>query len=47
MPTRLAPRDEDNIALARVDIVVLEDEELVHAILLEGRDLDDGADGSH
>lgn len=47
MSATLAARDEDNVALARVGIVVLEDEELVDAVLLESRDLDDGADGPY
>lgn len=36
--------DEDDIALSGPDIVAFEEEELVHAVVLEGRDLDDGAD---
>ena len=39
-----APRDEDDIALAGVDVLVLEDEELVDSVLLEGGDLDYHAD---
>lgn len=40
----LASRDEHDIALAGVDILVLKDEELVDSILLEGSHLDYHAD---
>lgn len=45
MPGTLAAGDEDDIALRGADIVALEEEELVDAVVLKGRDLDDGADG--
>jgi hypothetical protein len=44
MTTALAPSDKNDIPLARVDVFVLQDEELVDAILLEGGDLDYYAD---
>lgn len=44
MAAALASGDKDDIALARVDIVVLQNEELVDAVLLERRDLDDDSD---
>ena len=44
MEGALAPRHEDDIALARIGVIVLEKEELVDAVLLQGRDLDDVAD---
>lgn len=46
MPGTLPAGDEDDIALRGADIVALEEEELVDAVVLEGRDLDDGADGA-
>lgn len=36
----LSPNEENNISLRRVDVVVLEEERLVNAILLQGRELD-------
>lgn len=42
----LSPGDKDDVVLARVDIVVLENEELVDTVLLESGDLDDAADGA-
>lgn len=46
MPAALSSGDKDDIALARIHIIVLEDEELVDAVLLQCGDLDDGADGA-
>jgi len=44
---RILPSDEENnIPLAGVDIVVLEEEELVHAVFLERAELDEQADGA-
>jgi len=40
MTAALSSGDEDYITLARIDIVVLENEEPVNAILLKGGDLD-------
>lgn len=37
---RLAPRNEDDIALARVGVVVLEEEKVVDAVIAQGRGLD-------
>ena len=37
----LASRQEDDIALARVDIVVLEEEDLVDSVFLECAELDE------
>lgn len=42
----LAPGDEDHTSLARIDIVVLQDEELIHAILLQRCNLDNGSYGA-
>jgi hypothetical protein len=36
----LSSNEKDDVALRRVDIVVLEEERLVHAILLQRRKLD-------
>lgn len=47
MPSTLAAGNEDDIALAGVDIVVFEDEELVDAVFLELRDLHNRADRAH
>lgn len=44
MSGTLPAGDEDDIALSGPDIVALEEEELVDAVVLEGRDLDDSAD---
>jgi hypothetical protein len=44
MSGTFAPRHEYDIALAGVGIVVLQKEELVDAVLLQRRDLDDDAD---
>lgn len=44
--TAFAPRDEDDITLARIDVVVFEDEELVDSVLLEYSDLDNDANGT-
>jgi hypothetical protein len=45
MSTAFAPGDEYNIALARIYILVFENEELVYTVLLQGSDLDDSANG--
>ena len=39
MLSSLTPRDEDYASLARIDIVVLQDEELIHAIFFQRCDL--------
>lgn len=46
MAAAFAPRDEDDITLARIDVVVFEDEELVDSVLLEDGDLDNDANGT-
>lgn len=46
MAGTLPAGDEYDIALRGADVVALEEEELVDAVVLEGRDLDDGADGA-
>lgn len=46
MACTLATGDEDDIALARIGIVVLLKKEFVDAIFLKSCDLDKGADGS-
>jgi hypothetical protein len=46
MAAALAAGDENDIALARVGIIVFQDEKLVDAILLEGGNLDYYADGA-
>lgn len=43
---RFAPGHENDIALASIGIVVFEEEELVDTIILQGRDFDNGADGT-
>ena len=45
MAGRLAAGHEDDIALAGVGIVVLEKEKLVDTVVLQLRNLDDGANG--
>lgn len=45
MLAALAAGDEDDIMLRGIDVVVVEDEELVDAVFLEGAGLDDGAYG--
>ncbi len=46
MATALAARDEDDVVLAGIRVVVFEKEELVDAVVVERRDLDDDADGA-
>lgn len=46
MPAALASGHKDDIALARVHIIILQDEEFVDPVLLERGDLDDCADGA-
>lgn len=46
MSGTLATSNEDDVALGGADIVALEEEELVDAVVLECRDLDNGADGA-
>lgn len=43
----LATRNEDDIALACIDVIVLENEKLLNAVFLKCRDLDYDADGTH
>lgn len=45
MSATLTAGYKDNIVLSSVDIVVVQDEELVDAVFLEGAGLDDGAYG--
>lgn len=40
------PRYEDDIALAGICVVVLQEEELVDSVLLKRRNFHDGADGA-
>lgn len=42
----LASNEEDNVPLAGVDIVVLEEEELVDAVFLESAELDEQSNGA-
>lgn len=42
MAATFASRNEDNIALARVDVAVFQDEELIDAIFFQGGNLDNG-----
>lgn len=44
MASALATSYEDDIPLAGVGVLVLEEEELVYAVFLESSDLDDGTD---
>lgn len=44
MSSALPPCDEDEISLTRISVVILQNEELVHSVLLQLRDLDDRAD---
>lgn len=44
MAAAFPSRDEDDVALARIGILILENEELVDSVLLEGSDLDYHAD---
>lgn len=46
VPGAFATSYEDNIALAGVRIVVLEEEELVDAVFLEGSDFDYSTNGA-
>jgi hypothetical protein len=46
MPTALSSSHKDDIALTCIHVVVLEDEELVDAILLERSNFDDCTDGA-
>jgi hypothetical protein len=46
MTTTFAAGDEDNIALACVGVVILQNEELVHAIFLKSCNLDYSSDWS-
>lgn len=43
VPSTLPPSNEDDIALYCAHIVALQEEELVDAVVLESRDLDDGS----
>lgn len=47
MTASFSSRNEDDVPLTRIDIVILEDEELVDAKLLQRGNLDDGAYGAH
>ena len=47
MTAAFAPCDEDDIPLSRIDIVVVQIEDLVYAILPQRRDVDDRTDGAH
>lgn len=44
MAAAFPSRDEDDVALACIGILILENEELVDSVLLEGSDLDYYAD---
>jgi len=41
VPSRLAPRNEDDIALAAIGVLVLKKEEVVDAVVAQGRGFDD------
>lgn len=41
MATAFTPRDEDDIVLACVDIIVLKNEKLIDSVFLKQRNLDD------
>ena len=47
MTAAFAPCDEDDIPLSRIDIVVVQIEDLVYAILSQRRDVDDRTDGAN
>ncbi|CAF3466252.1 unnamed protein product [Fusarium graminearum] len=44
MATALAPRNEDDIALACIGVVILQNEELIHSIFLKSCDFDYSSD---
>lgn len=46
MAGTLSASNEDNIALCGADVVALQEEELIDAIVLKSRDLDDSSDGA-
>jgi len=46
MACAFAPSDENDVALACIGIILLEEEELVDAVVLKGCDLDDESDGT-
>lgn len=47
MLAAFASSDKDDVALAGIDIIVLENEELVDAILLKGSDFYDSTNRPH
>lgn len=46
MAGTLSTGNKDNIALSCADVVALQEEKLIDAIVLEGRDLDDSSNGA-